>query len=246
MRAYEKALMEADEAISLNPQLPGPHLVRSQALVSIYGKKVMESRRNVPRSTSELTAEERAERRKKRTQAALPLVESAKSLEIYLALNPLDSSVEVWREQRATLKVFASYGEEESDAKEVVFSNDDLTTKPRVLAKPEPPYTEAARQAGVTGVVVLRAVFATDGTIRHILVVNGLPYGLTEQAFRAARQIRFVPGTIAGRPVSTFDSARIQFQSLLNASILCSYFGVDSNRFDLAHILPENEHNHLN
>ena len=80
-----------------------------------------------------------------------------------------------------------------------------------MLAKPEPQYTEAARREGVTGVIVLRAVFAGDGTVRHILVLQGLPNGLTAQALKAARRIKFVPATIEGRPVSMFIQLEYNF-----------------------------------
>ncbi|MFN2510969.1 MAG: energy transducer TonB [Pyrinomonadaceae bacterium] len=86
-----------------------------------------------------------------------------------------------------------------------------MTTKARVLRKPEPQYTEAARRNGVTGTVVLRSVFSSDGTVKHFVVVSGLPDGLTEQALRAARRIKFVPATIDGRPVSMFIQLEYNF-----------------------------------
>ena len=42
----------------------------------------------------------------------------------------------------------------------VGFSWQDVTTKARVLSKPEPQYTEEARKNQITGTVVLRAVFS--------------------------------------------------------------------------------------
>jgi TonB family protein len=65
-------------------------------------------------------------------------------------------------------------------------------------------YTESARQARVTGKVVLLAVLGSDGTVRHILVLVGLPNGLTEAAINAARAIRFYPAILDGRRVSMF------------------------------------------
>jgi hypothetical protein len=38
-----------------------------------------------------------------------------------------------------------------------------VTSKARVLSKPEPTYTEAARKNQITGTVVLRAVFSSGG-----------------------------------------------------------------------------------
>ena len=62
----------------------------------------------------------------------------------------------------------------------IVYSGKDVTTKARVISKPEPQYTEIARQNQVTGTVVLRAVFTADGQVRNIRAVAGLPHGLTE------------------------------------------------------------------
>lgn len=83
-----------------------------------------------------------------------------------------------------------------------IFSGKDVNSKARVLSKPEPQYTEDARKNQVTGTVVLRAVFTSGGQVSNIRAVSGLPYGLTERAIAAARQIKFVPATKDGRQVS--------------------------------------------
>jgi TonB family protein len=83
-----------------------------------------------------------------------------------------------------------------------IFSGKDVSSKARVLSKPEPQYTEEARKNQVTGTVVLRAVFTSGGQVTNIRAVSGLPYGLTERAIAAARQIRFTPATKDGHAVS--------------------------------------------
>ena len=47
---------------------------------------------------------------------------------------------------------------------------------------------------------MLRAVFTPGGQVTNISAVSGLPYGLTERAIAAARQIKFVPATKDGTP----------------------------------------------
>jgi TonB family protein len=47
-------------------------------------------------------------------------------------------------------------------------------------------------------------VLAADGTVRHILILKSLSYGLTERAVAAARKIRFEPATMNGVPVSQY------------------------------------------
>ncbi len=83
-----------------------------------------------------------------------------------------------------------------------VFSGRDVSSKARVISKPEPQYTEEARKNQVTGTVVLRAVFTSSGQVTGIKAVSGLPYGLTERAIAAARNIKFVPATKDGHTVS--------------------------------------------
>ncbi len=61
--------------------------------------------------------------------------------------------------------------------------------------------TEAARQAGLEGTVVLDLTVAADGTTHDIAVVSGLGSGLTEAAMAALRSCRFAPGERAGAPV---------------------------------------------
>ena len=76
---------------------------------------------------------------------------------------------------------------------------------------PVPAYTEAARRRGVSGTVVLRCIFAADGTVKHFLIIGGLPYGLTEQAIAAAQRIKFIPAMLDGKPVSTFIQLEYNF-----------------------------------
>lgn len=86
-----------------------------------------------------------------------------------------------------------------------------MTSKARVLSKPEPQYTEEARKNQITGTVVLRAVFSSGGQVTQIRTISGLPHGLTERAMAAARQIKFVPATKDGRPVSMWMELQYNF-----------------------------------
>jgi TonB family protein len=92
-----------------------------------------------------------------------------------------------------------------------VFSSKDVTSRARVLEKPEPQYTEAARKNQVTGTVVLKAVFSSSGTVTNISTIRGLPDGLTERAIAAAKQIRFVPAQKDGRNVSMWMQLEYNF-----------------------------------
>jgi len=83
-----------------------------------------------------------------------------------------------------------------------IYPPQQVTERARVLAKPEPQYTEEARRNSISGSVVLRVVFSRSGEVINIRAVQTLPFGLTERAIAAARMIRFRPATKDGRPVN--------------------------------------------
>jgi TonB family protein len=92
-----------------------------------------------------------------------------------------------------------------------VFRAPEVTTRARVLSKPEPQYTEEARRGGTTGTVTLSVVFSRTGQVTNIRAVQTLCCGLTEKAIAAARQIRFVPATRDGRAVSMYMQLEYNF-----------------------------------
>src|SRR5687768_7178086 len=193
--AFDDALAAVNEAIRLNPRLAAAYLLKSESLWGRYvgpldRRPLSEQIRTKLTSVgaSPPTPKQLEERRQKRKQGEAILAQSAESLETYLKLNPTDPSANLWREQLVTLKVLSNAGKVDG---ELIRHGDEVTTKARVLAKPEPRYSEEARRAQITGTVVLRVVFSADGIIRHILVIRGLPFGLTERAIEAARGIRF-------------------------------------------------------
>jgi protein TonB len=83
-----------------------------------------------------------------------------------------------------------------------IFRVAEVTTRARVLSKPEPQYTEEARRNQISGTVILNVVFSRTGQVINIQAAQPLCCGLTEKAIAAARQIRFVPATREGNPVS--------------------------------------------
>jgi periplasmic protein TonB len=102
------------------------------------------------------------------------------------------------------LRVYGKYAEETDDGRSIYASGDHSIQKAVIIRKPEPSFTEEARRNSVSGVVRLRAVLDADGKVRHILVLRGLPDGLSEMAVRAARKIEFRPAVRDGRPVSQY------------------------------------------
>ena len=92
-----------------------------------------------------------------------------------------------------------------------VYSSPQVTTRARVLFKPEPQYTEEARRNQITGTVILRVVFSRSGQVTNIRAMQSLSSGLTEKAINAARLIRFVPATRNGQPVSIYMQLEYNF-----------------------------------
>jgi len=92
-----------------------------------------------------------------------------------------------------------------------VYKSPEVSTRPRVILKPEPQYTEQARRNQVMGTVVLRAVFSSTGQVTNIQAVQKLSDGLTEKAIAAARGIRFVPAMRNGHPVSMYMQLEYNF-----------------------------------
>ena len=87
----------------------------------------------------------------------------------------------------------------------------EVDEKPRVLAKPEPSYTESARMFGVRGTVFLRAVFSKTGKVTRVEIIKRLPHGMTERCLIAARAITFSPALKEGKPVSTWMQLEYNF-----------------------------------
>ena len=94
---------------------------------------------------------------------------------------------------------------------EKIYVGREVDTKARLISKPEPNYTEIARENQITGTVVLKVVFSANGQVTNIRTVQGLPNGLTERAIAAARKIKFIPATKDGRYVSMWMQLEYNF-----------------------------------
>lgn len=86
-----------------------------------------------------------------------------------------------------------------------------VDSRPVVLNRPRPNYTEEARRAKVEGVVQARVLVGSDGRVLEVRILRGLPSGLNEEAIRAALQIRFKPAMKDGHPVQYWVTVAIEF-----------------------------------
>jgi TonB family protein len=85
------------------------------------------------------------------------------------------------------------------------------STRPKILYREKASYTQAARNEGIVGIVKLSVVFGEDGAIRDVKIIQGLPFGLSEQAITAAKKVKFEPAGKNGRPVSVRGSMEFTF-----------------------------------
>ena len=63
----------------------------------------------------------------------------------------------------------------------------------------------------VMGTVVARILVGSDGAVKRVIIRNALPDGLTEQAIRAAYELKFDPARKDGEPVAYWMSVQIEF-----------------------------------
>jgi TonB family protein len=99
-----------------------------------------------------------------------------------------------------------------SEAHKPAATLEAASTPVAILFKPKPAYTEEGREQGIDGEVRLEVLFSAAGQVHVIRVLQGLGYGLDEQAVKAAEQIRFKPASHAGKPVDSTAVVHIIFQ----------------------------------
>jgi TonB family protein len=81
----------------------------------------------------------------------------------------------------------------------------------KILSQPRPGYTEEARKNNVQGTVRVRVTFSASGQVTGVSAINSLPFGLTEKAIAAARQIQFIPAKRNGVPTSVQKTVEFRF-----------------------------------
>jgi TonB family protein len=84
--------------------------------------------------------------------------------------------------------------------------------KPPVkIADAAPVLPEAARQAGIRGVVILEITIAADGSIKDAKVLRSIPL-LDQAALDTVRQWRYEPTLLNGTPVPVILTVTVNFQ----------------------------------
>lgn len=84
---------------------------------------------------------------------------------------------------------------------------------PEFVFENKPPYPRLAKQAGITGVVWVKALVDKDGNVRDAQVAKSSgTVALDEAAVKAAFGSKFKPGIQNGRPVNCWVSYKVEFE----------------------------------
>jgi tetratricopeptide (TPR) repeat protein len=187
----EANLREADKMIQNNFGVSAAHLLKSQAYLGLYAK-------DAPMSG---TIKKEALRKR-----LLELLNNAyNELEAYFKTLPQNSGSNVFKEQVAAVRILIENGgamEWKAPYK-----------KPNIIYQTPARYTDAARNAKISGRLKLLVLMAADGKIKLITPVTTLEHGLTEQAMSAAKVIKFTPATKDGTPIPILMSIEYTFET---------------------------------
>ena len=86
------------------------------------------------------------------------------------------------------------------------------STTVEITFKPNPIYTDEARNLKLEGEVLLEVEFAANGQLHVNRVVRGLGHGLDEAAVNAANKMRFKPASRYGQPIDSTAIVHVVFQ----------------------------------
>jgi TonB family protein len=84
---------------------------------------------------------------------------------------------------------------------------------PEKIREVKPAYTAEAMRAKIQGTVIVECVVLPDGTVGDVQVVKSLDptFGLDQEAVKAAKQWRFIPGRRNGQPVAVLITIELTF-----------------------------------
>ncbi len=145
--------------------------------------------------------------------------EMATSLNLFawfLTKHDRDSEAEPLRKQATAIvqKLETTDRESSEVASKFALRAGGDVSRPQLIKKVEPSYTEEARAAKYQGVVALYVVIEPDGTPDNFQVLKSLGLGLDEKAIEAVQQWQFKPGTKNGVAVPVKATIEVNFRLL--------------------------------
>jgi protein TonB len=81
---------------------------------------------------------------------------------------------------------------------------------PRLISSVLPLFPTVAKEAGITGDVVIRASIGKKGDVGHMEIVSG-PAMLHQAALQALRRWKYQPATLDGEPIDTQILVTVKF-----------------------------------
>ncbi|HVS21897.1 MAG TPA: tetratricopeptide repeat protein [Pyrinomonadaceae bacterium] len=117
------------------------------------------------------------------------------SFEKYLEVTPKPTAD--WIDELEALRFYHDYCSGLRN-EETIMSTKEATTRLRILDKPLPDFS-GTRASGTS---VLRALFASDGTVKHVLVLRRVEPRFDQACIEAAKRVNFEPAIKDGHPVS--------------------------------------------
>src|SRR6185369_17992448 len=100
-------------------------------------------------------------------------------------------------------------GDSDTGLNPAVVELGDISVRATNLVKPE--YTSEAKKAGITGAISVQFLVDETGQVVSAKALNELPGGLTEQVLNAARQTKFTPISVGGRPAKFSGTIKYNF-----------------------------------
>ncbi len=85
-------------------------------------------------------------------------------------------------------------------------------TPTRLLRQPRAVYPPELQQAGVEGVVRLRAIISKEGTVMHPQVINSIDPRFAKAALDAVSQWLYQPALLNGEPIETMTTIDVAFE----------------------------------
>ncbi len=201
---FDGAISDADKAITVNADYSPAYVLKSDALLSNFGKRVGGGAK--PFDEANL------------------LQQSKDVLETCLKNCRNNTQTKLQQERLETLTVFYNYFSKNRNAgliqtsvdlsiqtPAVPSAPDPNNTPLKILSKKSPDYTDNARRNSIEGTIRMAVFFSESGRVTYTLILKGLGGGLNESAVNAARQIKFEPAKKDGKPISQIKIIEYSF-----------------------------------
>ena len=215
-RQTDKAQSEAGKAITLDPKSNSGYYLRGSA--SLWEGKLGDAKRDADALVSidasswkgyvlqssillaRLSKEVAGEADVQAVKNHIDLLRDARDI-LRLGAEKTNRNKQVTDELEA-LEAFYDYFANDRSAPPSAFPDPGVTPL-KIIEKPRPSYTDAARQSNTQGVIRVAVIFGASGKIEHALLLKRLGYGLDNEVLKAVQKIKFEPKKVNGNPVSS-------------------------------------------